>query len=102
MVTVVILVVVGLTSVAAYAVGRRVLGCSRDGLRPALGRAAEGVGLTVAFLALNLAIGFALVRALPLATGHFVSVYVLEDATLLWLSAGQGVAFRWWLDSPRA
>jgi hypothetical protein len=48
-------------------------------------------------LALNLVLGFALIRLLDAVTDHFVSVYIRDDATLLLLSALQGRLLRWWL-----
>jgi hypothetical protein len=93
-----ILVVVGLTSGAAYLAGTRLLGRAPAGLRVDVRYVLEAVGFAAAFLALNLAVGFAIVRALPALTGWVVSVYVLEDWTLVALSTLQGVAFRRWLD----
>lgn len=98
MTTALILVLIGLTSAAACAAGARGLRRSAGGLRVALIRVIEGVGFAAAFLALNLIVGFVIVRTLPVLTGRFVSVYVLEDSTLVILSALQGFAFRWWLD----
>src|SRR5262245_2521055 len=98
MATALILVLVGLTSAAAYAAGARGLGRSAGGLRAALTCVVEDVGFAAVFLALNLVVGFVIVRTLPVLTGHFVSVYVLEDSSLIILSALQGFAFRSWLD----
>lgn len=97
-----ILVVVALTSAAAWAATVRGLGPRMGGFLQPLLRTVEGVGFAVMFLALNLAIGFLIVRALWTVTGYFVSVYVLEDSALLMLSALQGFAFRWWLDRVSA
>jgi hypothetical protein len=93
-----ILVVVGLTSAAAYVAGTRALGRAPAGLRVDVRYVLEGVGFAAAFLVLNLAVGFAIVRMLPVLTGWVVSVYALEDWTLVALSALQGFAFRRWLD----
>ena len=98
MATALILVLVGLTSAAAYTAGARGLGRGPAGLRAALGCVIEGVGFAAVFLALNLVVGFMIVRTLTVLTGHFASFYVLEDWTLVILSALQGFAFRWWLD----
>jgi hypothetical protein len=101
-VTVLILVVVALTSAAAWATTVRGVRPRMEGFLQALLRTVEGVGLAVMFLALNLFIGFLILRALWTVTGYFVSVYVLEDSALLMLSAFQGFAFRWWLDRASA
>ena len=58
----------------------------------------EGAGLATVFLALNLVIGFTIVRILAAVTDQFISVYVLEDVTLVLLSAIQGFAFYFWLE----
>jgi hypothetical protein len=96
--TALILVLVGLTSAAAYAAGACGLRRAPGGLRVALICVIEGVGFAAAFFALNLVVGFVIVRTLLALTGRFVSVYLLEDSTLVILSALQGFAFRWWLD----
>lgn len=98
MTTVMILILIGLTSAGAYTAGARGLRRSPGGLPEALVCVVEGVGFAIAFLALNLVVGFVIVRTLPILTGDFVSVYVLEDSTLVILSGLQGFAFRWWLD----
>jgi hypothetical protein len=93
-----LLVLVGLTSVAAYVLGTRVLGRSPKGLRAALCYIIESAGFAAAFLVLNLVVGFVIVRVLPGLTGWAMSVYALQDSTLVALSALQGFTFRWWLD----
>lgn len=96
--TALIFVLVGLTSAAAYVAGTRALGRSSGWLRMDLYYLVEGVGFTAAFLVLNLVVGFVIVRTLPVLTGWGISVYTLEDSTLVVLSLLQGFAFRWWLD----
>ncbi len=94
----VLVTIIALTSAAAYVTGTRVFGRSPGDLRSVLIALTETVGLVAAFLGLNLALGFVLVRAVWGLTGYFISVYVLEDSTLVLLSALQGFALRWWLD----
>jgi hypothetical protein len=53
-------------------------------------------GLTVVFLVVNLALGLAFVLASRALSMPFVSVYILNDVTLIALSALQGVIFGWW------
>jgi hypothetical protein len=96
--TALILGLVGLTSAAAYVLGTRALGRSPRGLRVDLHYLAEGVGFAAAFFVLNLIVGFVIVRTLPAAAEWGISVYTLEDLTLVALSMLQGFAFRWWLD----
>ena len=96
--TALIFVLVGLTSAAAYVGGTRALGRSPSGLRVNLSYLVEGVGFAAAFLVLNLVVGFAIVRTLPVPAEWGVSVYSLEDSTLVVLSVLQGFAFRRWLD----
>jgi uncharacterized membrane protein YdfJ with MMPL/SSD domain len=98
MATVLILVLVGLTSAAAYVAGTRALGRSSRELRVDLYYVIEGVGFAAAFLVLNLVLGVVIVRTLPLLTGWALSVYALENSTLVALSALQGFTFRRWLD----
>lgn len=98
MTTALIVAVVGLTTAGAW-----LLAVAGLGLRPGsavrnLRGLVEAVGLGAGFLAVNLALGFALVGAMPVIADRFVSVYVLEDATLVGLSALQGLCLRWWLD----
>ena len=89
-------VLVGLTSGAAYLLGARRLGLSRAGLGTAARATLEAIGLGVLFLAANLglaAVGVALARAL---TGAFVSVYTIDDLAIAAVSLLQGILFRWW------
>ena len=97
-VAIVLLTVVGLTSLGAYAVGARWLGLPRAGLRRAWTKALDCVGLAIVFLLANLVVGVALVFGFRTLTGRFLSVYVLNDATLGVLSAVQALVFQWWSD----
>ena len=85
-----------LTSVAAYLVGTRALGLSRQGLRLAVREVLELAGLTVVFLVVNLAVGLAFILTTRALSMRFVSAYVLSDVTLVALSALQGVIFGCW------
>jgi hypothetical protein len=53
-------------------------------------------GLTVVFLVANLALGVAVVLSMRALSLPFVSIYVLDDASLVVLSALQGAIFGWW------
>lgn len=73
----------------------------RSGLRAALRRACELAGLSVAFLALNLAVGMAAVLVLRRVTSGFLSMYLNTDATLLALSVVQASVWQWWRAESR-
>jgi hypothetical protein len=91
-----ILVLVGLTSVGAYLVGVKRLGLSRTGLRTAVGRTLECMGLALGFFVVNLAVGMTIVLVGRLLTREFVSLYYANDVSLLVLSVLQGLTFLWW------
>ena len=87
---------VALTSVGAYAVGRVVLGLSPRELGPAVRHALEVTGLAVVFLFANLGIGLAAVLGARALSTRFISVYILNDASLIALSALQAIVVDWW------
>ena len=89
------------TSLGAYLVGCRPLRLPRARLGWAVGRALDCVGLGLVFLGLNLAVGGVLVLGLRAATGRFVSLYVLNDGTILLLSLLQGMVAQWWREARR-
>jgi hypothetical protein len=95
-----ILVLVGLSSAAAIALGRS-RGWPRRALSPALGKMLEGLGLAVVFFAANIALGAVLALAAR-AAGGFVSLYTVSDEALLALSLLQGLAFQRWREASRA
>ena len=92
----VLVAAIAVTSLGAYLVGARHKSLPRARLGWAVGRALDCVGMGLVFLALNLVVGGALVLALRIATGRFVSLYVLNDATILLLSLLQGMVAQWW------
>jgi len=87
---------VALTSVGAYAVGRVALGLSPRELGPAVRHALEVTGLAVVFLLANLGIGLAAVLGARALSTRFISVYILNDASLIALSALQAIVADWW------
>ena len=87
----------GLTSSALYLAARRWLGLGGAGLRPALVRMLECIGLVLGLMAFNLVAGFLLVLVLRRLTGSFVSLYLNADFTLLAMSLLQAVALQWWM-----
>jgi hypothetical protein len=96
-----ILIVAGLTSVAAYILGITRLRFSRSGLWRALGRTCECVGLTLVFFLLNLAVGMLAILAVRSLTGRFVSLYIITDILLLVLSLLQAMIFQAWQEGSR-
>lgn len=93
-----ILVLVGLTSVGAYVLGRSVFGLSRRGIRRAVGKMFECFGISLVFLVINLATGVIAILLTRAAMQGFVSLYILNDVTLPVLSLLQGLTFQWWGD----
>jgi len=91
-----LVLMVGLTSLAAFLVGTRRLGLTAGRLRRAGARTLDCVGLGLVFLLANLLIGAAAILGLRALTGAFVSLYFLNDATLAVLSGLQALVFQWW------
>lgn len=88
-----LLLVAALTSLAAgWAVRKRRPRRLADAVRLAL----ELVGLAMLFLVGNLALGLAIILAIRSVTTIFVSVYLLNDTSLVVLSALQGAVFFCW------
>jgi len=92
----VILTLVGATSVAAYLIGARGLGLPGRALGVATGRMLECLGLTLLFFGANLAAGVLAILAARALTGGFVSLFLVNDAILLPLSLLQALIFAWW------
>jgi hypothetical protein len=92
----VILTLVGTTSVAAYLIGARGLRLPGRALGVAAGRMLECVGLTLLFFGANLGVGVLAVLAARALTGGFVSLFLVNDAILLPLSLLQALVFAWW------
>lgn len=84
------------TSAAAYVIGVRVWRRRPWALRQALRHALEVIGLASVFLVANLAVGVLIVLLVRGISARFVSAYVLDDETLVVLSALQGMLFSFW------
>ena len=97
----VLIAALAVTTLAAYSVGSRRLGLPSARLGHAVGRALDCIGLGLVFLALNLLVGGAVVLGLRLATGRFVSLYVLNDVTVLLVSLLQGLIAQWWREERK-
>ncbi len=99
MISIVVLLMVGLTSLAAYHFGTRVLKLPASQLRPAGRRVLEGLGLAMLFFTANVATWLVAILATRALTGWFVSAYVFNDVTIGILSLLQGLMFLWWRKS---
>ena len=94
-----LLVLVIITSIGIYVIGRR-MGLPTS-LRRAVVQTAETAGVVAAFLALNVAIVVVLSFILR-TVGFFVSLYIATDIMLVILSSIQAVAFQFWRYSDRS
>jgi len=94
---VLVLSIVAVTTLLAYAVGRKMFGRSARSLAQAWAQLMECVGAFCLFLSVNMVIGVAVILILRATTPRFISMYILDDVMLIILSAVQGLAFRlWW------
>jgi hypothetical protein len=91
-----VLGVVGVTSLAAYLVGVRSVGLSRGSLGTAVWALLECLGTMVVFGVLNLAVAVGLILAERALTGRAVSLYVLDDIVWVAISLFQAVVYRSW------
>jgi hypothetical protein len=96
-----ILVVAGLTSVAAFVFGSVGLGLSTSRLWLALGKVCEHVGMTLVFSAVNLAVAMCVILAMRSLSGRFISLYLASDTTFLILSWLQALTFQVWREGSR-
>src|SRR2546425_1100505 len=95
-----ILTVVTVTSLGAYVLATRRLGLTPSSLRIATLRMTEILGTALLFCMINLAVGVAAILALRAAAGWFLSVYFLNDLSLLALSGLQALLFDSWRRTP--
>lgn len=94
-----VLALAGLTSIGAYLVAVAGFGLRASGLRAAMAKMLECVGMMLGFLLVNLTIGVIAILAVRILTRGFVSLYLANDITLLVISVLQGLAFHWWRES---
>jgi hypothetical protein len=93
-----VLVFVAVSSAVLYGVGRR-LGWRSADLGPAFGRMIEYVGLTFLVLVLDVLAAAGTILAMRVLTGHFVSMYLATDSTLIVLAAAQAAVVQWWREA---
>jgi hypothetical protein len=91
-----LLALVLLTWVAGYLVGTRRWGLARPELGGALRALLETVGTSAVFLVANLGLAVGVVFMIRAGSGHFVSLYAIDDIALAGASLLQGFLFRWW------
>jgi hypothetical protein len=92
-----IIALVAGTSALAYLLGiRRRRSTGRLGV--AVAQATAVVGAGVVFFVANALLGMMAILALRASTGQFISIYVLNDVSLVFLSLFQGLVFRAWWD----
>jgi len=95
-----ILTVVMATSLGAYLLATRKLGLAPSSLRFATLRMTEILGIALLFCMVNLAVGITTILALRAVVGWFLSVYFLNDLSLLVLSGLQALLFDSWRRAP--
>jgi len=95
-------VTIALTSLVAYLFAVTRLGVRPTELPRALGRLADVVGTGAIFALVNLAAAAGFVLGVRALTGHFLSLYTLDDAVWLTVSMLQGWLWRLWRDLPRS
>jgi hypothetical protein len=91
-----ILLLVGLTSGAACLLGSLGLRLDPRRLWSAVGQVLEALGIVVVFLGVNLGGGALAILAFRTLSGQFVSVYTLDDVTVVILALLQGLVFQSW------
>jgi hypothetical protein len=94
--TLLIVGVMSLTSISFYLVGSRRLGLSTGDLRGALRKMLDCVGTIAIFSVFNLLVGGAVILGVRFVSGHFVSLYLLEDEVWWALSGLQGLTWSLW------
>ncbi len=91
-----LILIIVLTSAGAYLAATRGIGLRGAELPGAVMQALDCLGLAVLFLLGNLVSGLVLILGLRVLTGHFVSVYMLNDVALVILSLLQALVLHCW------
>lgn len=95
----VVLILTGLTSIAALWVGTQALRLRPWDLASAMGKVLECLGMMLSFFLANAALGLAAIVGGRTVTGAFVSTYAMSDVTLLVISFLQGLLFYCWRET---
>jgi hypothetical protein len=93
----VLILAVVVTSGVAWAMSRVRRRPAERSVLQAAAEVMECIGLCVTFLAVNVALGVAVILIVRTLMPVFVSLYAMDDLTLVALSAFQGIGFRFWL-----
>lgn len=96
-----IVAIIAASSLIAVAFGVYACGARAQDLPAAARRLLEFLGLWFLFLALDVALGVAAVLTLRTVTTRFVSVYLVNDISLLIFSAMQACTLHMWLSASK-
>jgi hypothetical protein len=88
--------VVAFTSLAAYGLAVKGLGLSTVGLRSAVGRMLECVGIALIFAIVNFGVAAAVIFGVRALSSGFISLYWLDDVAWWALSVLQGLTWSLW------
>jgi hypothetical protein len=99
--TLLIVAIIAASSLIAVAFGRYACGAWPGDLPGAARRMLEFLGLWFLCLALDVALGIAAVLTVRTVTTRFVSVYLVNDISLLIFSAIQGAILHLWLSTSK-
>jgi hypothetical protein len=94
-----ILLLTALTSTGAYVIATQWQSLPAGALHQAVGRMLDTLGAALMFFLVNVALGVALILGWRALTGVFVSIYQINDLTLLILSLVQGLVYQWWQEA---
>src|SRR5262245_10760948 len=93
----ILLLAVLASTAAAYYLFRRRGKSQAKSFRQAASEVMECLGIFIVFLGVNVCLGLGAILLVRSVTQIFVSLYVMDDVTLIVLSALQGFIFRlWW------
>ena len=91
------LVLIGVTSTAAYLLANRIRQLNFTTLLQALAALLDWIGLFAVFFMANLTLGLVSILMIRGLTPRFVSLYELQNLLLLIFSAAQAFVFHhWW------
>lgn len=93
-------VLFALTSAGAYWLGSRRLGLPGRTLPAAAGRMVECLGAIILFLVVNVSLSMAVILGIRALSGHFLSLHLVADRTVVLLSMMQALVFEWWRTPP--
>jgi hypothetical protein len=95
----VVVILAGVTSVAALWVGTQWLRFRPGDLAAAVGKMLECLGLVLVFFTANAVLGLVAIIGGRTLTGVFVSTYIMSDVAILGISFLQGLLFFCWRET---